>query len=170
MNQTSPHTNTFAKGLRQLERWLDKAAEHATAKKFDPNVLLGARLAPDQFAFVRQVQSACDSAKFACARLTEQKAPSHPDTETTIDELRARVRAVVEYVESVDAAAIDAGESRRIPFPQAPGKVMVGHDYLQQFGIPNFYFHLTHAYAILRHNGVPLGKMDFLGRLTLVDA
>lgn len=155
----------FVHALSQLDTWLDAAAAYAQSKKFDEANLLNARLAPDQFAFVRQVQSACDTAKFAPARLTGQKAPPHPDTEATIAELKTRVRAVIEYLGTFDAATIDASADRHVTMPWVPGKYLLGSDYVLSFALPNFYFHVTTAYSILRHNGVPLGKMDFLGAL-----
>ena len=156
----------ITKQLTQVDHWLEAASAHATARSFDPNLFLGFRLAPDQFAFARQVQVACDTAKLAAARLTGQEAPKHADTEQTIDELRTRVRAVVEYVGGIPAAAFDGAADRVISQPRWEGKTMTGADYFREHAVPNFYFHLTHAYAILRHNGVPLGKRDYLGALT----
>jgi hypothetical protein len=125
------------------------------------------RLAPDQFAFVRQVQTACDTAKLAAARLAGQTPPSHPDTEKTIDELRARVASVRSYLGAFKAKDFEGAETRAITRPQWEGKSMSGADYFIEHAVPNFFFHVTHAYAILRHNGVPLGKKDYLGPLTL---
>jgi hypothetical protein len=157
----------FKKMLAQLDKWLDTATEHAKKKSFDPNVFVTARLAPDQYPFVRQVQSACDSAKFTCARLTGKEAPKHPDTEQTIDELHARVRAVMSYLDTFKPADFAGAETRAIDLPFLEGKKMLGAHYLNEMALPNFYFHLTTAYAILRHNGVDLGKRDFIGGLTL---
>ncbi len=154
------------KQLSQVDHWLEAASAHATARSFDPTLFLGFRLAPDQFGFARQVQVACDTAKLAAARLTGQEAPKHADSEQTIDELRTRVRAVVEYLDGIPAAAFDGAADRVISQPRWEGKTMTGADYFREHAVPNFYFHLTHAYAILRHNGVPLGKRDFLGALT----
>ncbi len=155
------------KMLTNLDGWLEKTSKYAAAKPFDPNVLLTARLAPDQFAFARQVQSACDTAKFAAARLTNKEAPSFPDTEQTIAELRARVRSTVAYLDSFKADDFAGADSRMIVMPRREGKVIKGSDYLLEYAIPNFFFHVTHAYAILRHNGVDVGKMDYLGALSL---
>ena len=160
----------FDKTLQNLERWIDKAHDFATAKKFDPNTLLSARLAPDQFPLVGQIQIACDNAKFVCARLAGKQAPSHPDTEKTWDELRARIRAVREYVNGFKPADFEGGETRTISLPWVPGKVLSGSDYVLEFALPNYGFHLVTAYSILRHNGVELGKMDFIGSLPFRDA
>lgn len=154
------------KTLNQLDKWLELAAAHATAKSFDPSVYLTLRLAPDQFAFVRQVQTACDTAKLAAARLAGKEAPKHPDTEQNLDELRARVKSVVTYLESFSAADFAEAATRRVTQPRWEGQYMLGADYFLEHALPNFYFHTTHVYAILRHNGVPLGKKDFLGTLS----
>jgi hypothetical protein len=154
------------KMLGQLDKWLEAAGEFAQAKKFDPNVYLTLRLAPDQFAFARQVQTACDTAKLVAARLTGKDAPSHPDTEQSLDELRARVRTVIAYLDGFTARDFEGAAARVITQPRWEGKVMSGADYFIEHGVPNFIFHITHAYAILRHNGVALGKRDYLGALT----
>jgi uncharacterized protein len=155
------------KMLGQLDKWLETAAGFAQSKSFDPNVFLGLRLAPDQFPFARQVQSACDTAKLAAARLAGQQAPSHPDTEQTLDELRARIRTVLAYLDGFSAKDFEGAATRVISQPRWEGKVMSGADYFLQHAMPNFFFHVTHAYAILRHNGVGLGKRDYLGPLSL---
>jgi hypothetical protein len=159
-----------AQSLKNVEIWLDKAEQHAAAKKFDISVLLNGRLAPDQRPFIFQVQSACDYVKAAPAWLSGQIPPKHPDTEQTVDELRARIQKTVEFVQSVKEAQYAGASERRVSFSWAPGKVMYGLDYLIQMTIPNTFFHLTTAYSILRHNGVDVGKMDFLGPIGLVDA
>jgi hypothetical protein len=159
-----------ARSLKNLGAWLDKAERHAAAKKFDIGVLLNGRLAPDQKPFIYQVQSACDYVKGAAAWLSGQTPPKHPDTEQTIDELRTRIEKTMAFVESVKEAEYAGASERKVDFSWAPGKVMSGRDYLIQMVIPNTYFHLTTAYSILRHNGVDIGKMDFLGRIDLVDA
>jgi hypothetical protein len=160
----------FIKMLRGVERWLDAADAYAKTKSFDPAVLLQARLAPDQFALARQVQAACDTAKFAGARLAGKEAPKHADTEQTVDELKQRLRSCASFLESLTPADFEGAEARKVLLPFAPGKYMRGADYLVDFALPNFYFHVTTAYAILRHNGVALGKGDFLGSLALRDA
>jgi uncharacterized protein len=154
------------KTLGQMDKWLEAAAAFAQTKKFDPNVFLGLRLAPDQFPFSRQVQSTCDTAKLAAARLAGKQAPSHADTETTLDELRARVSAVIAYLETFSAADFTGAATRVITQPRWEGKIMSGADYFLEHALPNFFFHATHSYAILRHNGVPLGKRDYLGPLS----
>jgi uncharacterized protein len=157
----------FKKQLGQLDKWLETAAAFATSKSFDPNLFLGFRLAPDQFAFARQVQSTCDTAKLAAARLAGKDAPSHADTEQTLDELRARVRTVIAYLDGFSEKDFAAGATRSITQPRWEGKTMSGADYFLEHALPNFYFHLAHSYAILRHNGVAIGKRDYLGALSL---
>jgi hypothetical protein len=155
------------KMLGQLDKWLEAAAGVAKTKSFDPNVFLGLRLAPDQFAFARQVQTTCDTAKLAASRLTGKDAPQQPDTEQTLDELRARVKSVITYLDGFSAKDFEGAAKRVITQPRWEGKVMTGADYFMEHAVPNFFFHLTHAYAILRHNGVSLGKRDYLGSMNL---
>ncbi len=157
----------FKNTLTQIEKWLDAAVEYAKTKSFEPSVLLNARLAPDQYPLVRQIQSCCDTAKFASARLTGKEAPKHPDTEQTIDELRTRIRAVLEYIGGYRAEDFVGAETRQVNLPWLEGKYVLGADYVSQLQLPNFYFHATVAYEILRHNGVPLGKSDFIGHINL---
>ena len=159
----------FKKMLGQLDLWIEKGVAYAQKKSFDPNVLVNARLAPDQYPLVRQVQSSCDTAKFAAARLTGKEAPKHPDTEQTIDELRARIRSCIAFLDTLKSEDFAGSEARRIELPFLEGKLLSGADYLREMATPNFYFHVTHAYAILRHNGVDLGKMDYIGSLTTKD-
>jgi hypothetical protein len=154
------------KMLGQLDKWLDAAAALAKEKSFDSNVFLDLRLAPDQFAFVRQVQVACDTAKHAASRLTGKEAPNHPDTEKTLDELHARVRSAIAYLDGFKAADFAGAATRVVTQPRWEGKTMTGADYFLEHALPNFFFHTTHAFAILRHNGVNLGKRDYLGALT----
>jgi hypothetical protein len=157
--------------VKNVEAWLDKAEEHAAAKHFDLGVLMTGRLAPDMKPFIYQVQSACDYLKAAAAWLSGQNPPKHEDTEQTVDEVRSRIRKTVAFVESVTEAQYDGAAEQRISLSFAPaGKVLVGPNYLLQMTIPNVYFHLAMAYAILRHNGVDVGKMDFLGPINWVDA
>jgi hypothetical protein len=157
----------FKKTLAQLDKWLEAAAAHATAKSFDPTVFLGLRLAPDQFALARQVQVACDTAKLAASRLTGKDAPKHADTEQTLDELRARVQSVLEYLNGFTAADFESAATRKVTQQRWEPKFMIGADYFLEHALPNFFFHSTHVYAILRHNGVNLGKRDFLGALSM---
>jgi hypothetical protein len=155
--------------LKNFETCLDKAAKYAAAKKFDVGVLLTSRLAPDMQPFTYQVQSACDYVKGAVAWLSGQTPPRHEDTEQTIDELRARIRKTVAFAESVGEAQYAGASERKVTLSWAPGKVIRGDDYLLQMTIPNAFFHIAMAYAILRQNGVDVGKMDFLGHINLVD-
>ena len=154
------------KELGQLDKWLVSAEADAQARKFDPNVFLTVRLAPDQFPLVRQVQSTCDTAKLGAARLTGKEAPSHPDTEASLPELRARVHAVIAYLDTYAEKDFADTTARLITTPRWEGKVMTGADYFHEHVVPNFFFHLTHTYALLRHNGVAIGKRDYLGTLT----
>jgi hypothetical protein len=153
--------------LRNLDGWLAKATAHAEAKKYDPSVLLQTRLIPDMFPFVRQVQSTCDSAKFAASRVAGKDSPSHPDTETTIAELSARIGKVVEYLDTFTAEDFAGADTRTVSLPRWEGKSMTAIDYLVEHAMPNFFFHLTTAYAILREAGVDVGKRDYLGTLSL---
>jgi hypothetical protein len=167
------YVETFAqmtKQLGQIEKWFDAATAHAAARSFDPNLFLGFRLAPDQFAFARQVQITCDTVKLAAARLVGQEVPKHADTEQTLDALRVRVRSVIEYLDGFGPKDFEGAAERRVTQPRWEGKWMTGEDYFREHAVPNFYFHLAHAYAILRHNGVALGKRDYLGTLSLREA
>jgi len=166
MSQTA--LPTFEIGLTALSGVLEKAAAFAAAKKVDPAVLLGYRLAPDMFALARQVQVACDQAKNGAARLAGVEPPKFEDTETTLDQLKARIAKTVAFLKTLDAKAIDASADREITFPLGPNKgQMRGGDYLNHFVLPNFYFHLTAAYAIVRHCGIEVGKRDFLGAIPI---
>ncbi|HEY9839684.1 MAG: DUF1993 family protein [Candidatus Sericytochromatia bacterium] len=157
----------FAHMLSGLSNQLDKAQAFAESRKFDFQNLLGARLAPDQFPLTKQIQSACDSAKFAAARLSGQEAPSHPDTEQTYDEFKARIQHVIDYLRSFKEEDFAGASERKIVLPFMPDKFTYGNEYLINFAQANFYFHLTHAYAIMRHNGVELGKMDYITYLPM---
>jgi hypothetical protein len=154
--------------LQNLDRWLTRAVTHADSKQIAHSQLLDARLAADQYPFVRQVQVACDNAKFIPARLAGSQAPSHPDTETTFDQLHARIASVVEYLGTFKREELDSVTDRKVVLPWMSGtQHIMGGDYVVQFGMPNFYFHLVTAYSILRNQGVPLGKMDFIGPIAL---
>ena len=159
----------FEINLTALSGVLDKAAAFATAKKLDPATLPTYRLAPDMFALARQVQVACDQAKNGASRLAGVEPPKFEDNEKTIDELKARIAKTVAYVKSLDKAKIDAAADREITFPLGPVNkgAMKGDDYLTHFVLPNFYFHCTATYAILRHAGVEVGKRDFLGAIPM---
>lgn len=150
-------------GLNALIGVIDKAAAQAAAKKADTAVLLGWRLAPDMFAFGRQVQVVCDQAKNGLARLAGVEPPKFEDNETTVEALTERIDKTLAYIKTLDAKAIDASAERVIVFPLGPKKgQMKGADYLNHFVLPNFYFHLTAAYAIARTFGADIGKQDFL--------
>jgi hypothetical protein len=157
----------FKKMLGNLDRWLEAGVAFAKQKSFDESVLLASRLAPNQYPLTRQIQAACDSAKSTAARLTGKEPPKHPDTEQTVDELRKRIRTVQDYLDTFKATEFAGAEKREIALPFLEGKVMLGSDYLTEMTLPNFYFHVTTAYAILRHLGVELGKMDYIGSLNL---
>lgn len=159
----------ISKLLGNLDAWLDKASDQATKRSFDMQVLLNDRLAPDMFPLIRQVQSACDAAKFLAARLAGKEAPKHADTEQTLDEIRVRVRAVREYLGSFKPADFAEADSRVVPLTFMEGKGLTGRDYMIEFAVPNFFFHVTTAYAILRHNGVDVGKYDYIGAINLRD-
>src|SRR5262249_19524142 len=140
----------------------------ADQKKFDVGVLLTARLAPDQFPFTRQVQSISDQAKAITARLAGMQPPVFEDNEKTIEELRARIEKTIVWLKTLKPEQFERAESATVALPWAPGKGLKGPDYLLRLCLPNFYFHATTAYAILRHNGVELGKGDYLGDLPFV--
>jgi hypothetical protein len=131
------------------------------------NTLMKARLAPDQFALDRQIQTMCDNAKFIAGRLTGKEWPAHPDTETAFDQLRTRIAAVVSYLKTFKPDDFAGAGERKIVLPWVPDKWMIGDEYAAQFALPNFYFHAVTAYAILRHNGVELGKRTFLGNVPM---
>jgi len=162
MNLYDATVPVFTKLLRNVDRWLDKAVAHADQKKFDAEILLSARLAPDQYSFVRQIQAACDQAKWTVAKLTGKDAPAHPDTEKTIAELRARIKTIVDYLGTFKPEDFAGAEDRACSHTWMGGKVLRGGDYLDHYALPNFHFHLTTAYAILRHNGVGVTKFDYI--------
>jgi hypothetical protein len=154
----------FSRILGNLSVILDKAASFAEAKKIEPAVLINSRLAPDMFPLGRQVQIVSDTAKGTVARLADIDVPSYPDDETTFPELQARITKTLDFVNSVHATQIDGSEERTILLKMHKGDMtFLGQPYLLFFALPNFFFHVTAAYAILRHNGVDVGKMDYLG-------
>ncbi len=158
----------FEIGLNALSGVLDKAAALAAAKKCDPAVLLGWRLAPDMFALARQVQVACDQAKNGAARLAGVEPPKFEDNETSLEQLKERIAKTVAYLKTLDGQAIDASSDREIAFPLGKNQgQMKGADYLNHFVLPNFYFHLTAAYANVRNCGADIGKRDFLGAIPI---
>lgn len=160
----------FSKVLRNLSAILDKAAQCAESKKFDSAVLLNARLAPDQFALTKQIQIVCDTAKNGVARLTGKEAPVHDDSEQTVSELKARIDATLAFLATLTANDFVGAEERRVTQPRWAGKSLSGQEFALQHMVPNFYFHVTTAYSILRHNGVDVGKKDYLGALPYREA
>lgn len=156
---------TIVRALGSLADILEKAQAHAGTRKFDPMVLVNSRLAPDMFPLSRQVQLASDSAKGGAARLAQQQPPAFEDTETTIPELVARLRKTVDYLQTLKPEQIDGAEARTVSWQsRSTTKSMEGLPYLLHHVLPNVYFHVTTAYNILRHNGVEIGKQDFLGK------
>lgn len=155
----------FANTLGNLSAILDKAQAHCDARKIDPLVLTGCRLYPDMFPFSRQVQIACDTAKGAVARLAGMEIPKHEDTERAFVELKARIAKTLDFVQSVKPERLDGTEEKEIVLQMRSGeRRYTGLQYLLGHAVPNFYFHVTTAYNILRHNGVELGKQDYLGK------
>jgi hypothetical protein len=161
-------TETFVPMLKSLSHVLDKGAEHARASKSDPTALVNARLAPDMYTLAQQVQLACDQAKDATARLTCLDAPQFEDNEKTLDELKARIAKTIEYVHSVRAPAFEGAEDREIIIPIPEDNMefeMNGLQFLRDWALPHFYFHVVTAYDILRQNGVEIGKRDYLNQV-----
>lgn len=154
------------RGLTSLLAWLDKAEAHAQARKFDVSQFLSMKLAPDMLPFTRQIQIASDGAKGCVSRLAGVEIPKWEDNEATLDELRERIRRTLAYVQGFDEAALKGSEARDIRIPMRSGEVLQfsGEAFLRDWALPNFYFHCTTAYLLLRHGGVELGKADFLGR------
>jgi uncharacterized protein len=156
----------FLQMLNSLSAILDKAQVHAAERKIEPSVLLGWRLAPDMFTLARQVQIATDHAKGCCARLAGVEVPKYPDDEATFADLRARIARTVDFVQGFEVGDIDGSEQRDITLTAGSRELRFkGQQYLVSFALPNFHFHVTTAYAILRHCGVPIGKRDFLGAM-----
>ena len=167
LSMHSSSVPTFVRTLAALSSWLDAAEAHASAKSFEVDEFVGFQLTPDMKPLSFQVQSACDAAKLCVARLAGTEAPSWEDDESTIAELRGRVSKTIEYVNSISAAQVDGSEEQAIEMQAGPDRTLTftGEDYLRGFAIPNFFFHATMAYALLRQGGVPIGKVDFLGAL-----
>lgn len=151
--------------LNSMSGLLTKAEAHCEAKKIDPGVLLGARLYPDMLPLVRQIQLVTDFATKGCARLTQSEVPSTPDTETSFGQLKQRIAKTIDYVRSFKPAQFEGADTRDVTFPAGPDRslTMPGQQFLSTFSLPNFYFHAATAHGILRHNGVEIGKRDFLG-------
>lgn len=155
----------FTKMLKNLKAILDKGALFAESKKIDCEVLLQSRLAPDQFNLIRQVQIACDTAKLGAARLAGIEAPIHEDKEKTLPELKTRIDEVINFLATFKPEDFKGAHERKISQPRWEGKYLTGAEYATQHAIPNIYFHITTAYSILRHNGVDVGKKDYLGEM-----
>lgn len=155
----------FTKVLHNLSLILDKADANAKSRKFESEVLLNDRLAPDMFTFTRQVQIACDTAKLCAARLAGKEAPKNEDNEKTISDLKGRIQSTIQYLETFSRKDFEGAETRHISQPRWEGKYLTGTEYVFQHAVPNIYFHVTTAYAILRHNGVDIGKKDYLGEM-----
>ncbi len=154
----------FQRTLRALDAILDKSVAYAEERKIDPEVLTSARLAPDMYTLARQVQLATDHAKGCSARLAGLPVPSFADTEKTFPELKERIQKTLDFIATVSPSQMDGSETRPISLKAGPRELnFTGQNYLVLFAVPNFYFHVTTAYAILRHNGVPVGKLDFMG-------
>ena len=162
----------FAKMLGNLLAILDETAKYADEKKFDVEDLLQFRLAPDQFNLMRQLQLACDTAKSGAAKLTdtEKSAPEHVDSEKTLSEIKVRIESVTSYLDGFSPEDFADSVEQRITQPRWKGKTLSGQEYLIQHVVPNFYFHITTAYAILRHNGVNIGKRSYLGAMPYREA
>ena len=161
------YTQTFAqfkKQLGQLDQWLGMATDYAKSKNFEPDNFVSLRLAPDQFPLSRQVQIACDTVKLAIGYLTGKEMPKQEDNEKTLAELQARVRSVIAMLDALTPKDFEGADTRVVSPPRWKGEWMTGHDFFIEHVVPNFYFHLTTSYALLRHNGVAVGKKDYLGK------
>ncbi|MDZ4725983.1 MAG: DUF1993 domain-containing protein [Leptospira sp.] len=155
----------FSKGLSNLIKFLEKTSTQAEAKKIDFNVLLNSRLIADQFALIKQIQIACDTAKFAASRITGKDAPSFDDSEKTLSDLKTRIEATINYLKTFKETDFNGAKDIKVSQPRWEGKYMNGEEYLLHHALPNFYFHITTAYAILRSNGLDIGKKDYLGEM-----
>lgn len=164
ISMSSASLPVFKAMLGNLSHILDKAQAHVEARKFDPQALLQFRLAPDMLPFTRQVLIACDAAKNGIARISGVEAPKFEDTEASFPQLKARIQKTLDYLATVPAERVDGTEEKEITFPvgRDSTRTMQGEAYLKHWALPNFFFHITTAYAILRHNGVELGKSDYL--------
>lgn len=158
----------FLHTLGNLKALLQKALAYAETRKFDPNVLAGVRLAPDMLPLTKQIQIGCDAAKIGVARLTGTESPKFEDNETTMEQLIARIDKTIDYLRSVDAKSFEGAETREVKIVSPKQTyTLTGLNYLRHWALPNFYFHVTTTYALLRHNGVDIGKQDFLAATTL---
>jgi uncharacterized protein len=159
----------FARSLKNLDGLLEKAIRYAEQRKFDVNNFCSARLFPDMLPFLAQVRIACDVAKATAANLSGKDAPKHEDTETTVVDLRARIAKCLDYLQPFSASDFEGAGQRLIRLPNRPGKALPAEEYLFARQIPNFYFHVTTAYDLLRHGGLEVGKGDYLGPLAFKD-
>lgn len=155
----------FVKTLHNLVHFLNQGVKHAEAKKYEFDVLLNSRLAPDQFNLLKQIQIACDTAKLSASRLTGKEAPVHADNEKSLIEIKNRIEQVISYLNTFSKNDFIGSENKHISQPRWEGKYLTGHEFVIHHAIPNFYFHIATAYSILRHNGVEIGKKDYLGEL-----
>ncbi|EJO70389.1 PF09351 domain protein [Leptospira kirschneri str. 200803703] len=155
----------FTKMLHQLKLLLEKGVSYSETKKFDVEVLLNSRLAPDQFHFIKQIQIVCDTAKLGVSRLTGKDAPKHEDQEKTLSELQTRIDSTLNYLSTFTEKDFSEANDRKVSNPRWEGKYLTGKEFAIQHLIPNFYFHITTAYSILRHNGVDIGKKNYLGEM-----
>jgi hypothetical protein len=153
--------------LQNLLGLLDKAKLASESKKFEFAVLFQSRLSPDMFPLIKQIQIACDTAKFNAARLTGKDAPQHPDNEQSLEDAQKRIQSVISFLQSFKEADFKGYEERKITQPRWEGKWMTGRDFLTEYAMPNFFFHVVTAYNILRHNGVDIGKRDYLGKISM---
>ncbi|WP_425270303.1 DUF1993 domain-containing protein [Leptospira bandrabouensis] len=156
---------SFKRGLGNLIKILEKAEIHSETKKFPFENLLNSRLFPDQFQLTKQIQIACDTAKLCVARITGKEAPVHEDSEKNLNELKIRIQSVIQYLDTYKEEDFKSVNDIKVSQPRWEGKYLTGFEYLTHHAIPNFYFHITTAYAILRHNGVEIGKKDYLGEM-----
>jgi len=165
LSMHSASVPVFVRTLTNMLAWLDRAEAYAKVRKFDPDNYLSLRLAPDMLPFSRQIQIASDAVKGCVARLAGVEPPKWADDETSLDALRARIQKTIDYAESIPAAKIDGSDARSIQVPLGAERTISfpGEFFLKHFVLPNFFFHATMTYALLRHGGVELGKMDFLG-------
>jgi hypothetical protein len=170
MNHAYAQVQQMKTMLLAVDNWLKKAEAHAETVKFPADNFAHFRLAPDAYHLIRQVQAACDSAKLGAYRLAGKEAPSHPDDEKTFPELHARIAKAVASIDALNEKDFEGAESRTVvlPFLKGEKKGMKAYDYLVQFALPNFYFHVNATYQIFRHNGVQLGKMDYMSKLDLI--
>src|ERR1700716_431982 len=159
------NVDAFLQILQSLSALLNKAEAHCAAKNIQPEVLLSARLFPDMLPLSKQIQLASDFATKGCARVTHSEVPSTPDTEKTFEELRARLAKTADYVKSFKPAQFEGADTRDVTFPMGPDKTMTlkGQQFISNYSLPQFYFHAAIAHGLLRHNGVEVGKRDFMG-------